>query len=232
MEYPPETFSSSYNTNFCLQLAYKVILNTRHTLKKLLSFLGSESIHDLNLLSSQIISHIKLDDGSGSHTGGPTLSFINGAWVGQIFGLKPSFEEVVKHVCRAQVEEVDFVNKPDEVIDKVNSWAENATNGLIQDLLALGSVDPDSRLVLANALYFKGAWDQQFDASKTKNKVFHLLNGQSVLVHFMTIMGYEEHFYKSFDSFKLLQIPYHSVHDQQKFSMYFFLPHEKMACQM
>ncbi|KAJ7971128.1 Serpin-ZX like [Quillaja saponaria] len=252
---PPKTSTASLNTNFCLQLAYKVLKkeiengsnfvssplsihvmlsliaagSTGHTLKQLLSFLGSESIHNLNLLSSEVISRIRLEDesGRGSVTGGPLLSFVNGSWVDQSFGLKPSFEEVVRHVYKGQAKEVDFITKSDEVTHEVNSWVENATNGLIKDLLPSGCLDSDTRLVLANALYFKGSWDRRFDPSKTENKDFHLLTGQTVQVPFMTCKKYEKYGYKSFDSFKILQIPYQSVHDQQKFSMYFFLPHEK-----
>ena len=96
----------------------------------------------------------------------------------------------------------------DEVTREVNPWAENATNGLIKELLPLGSLTNETALVLANALYFKGAWAKMFDAFMTTPKDFHLLNGQTTIVPFMTSNPYEKHFYKSFDDFKILQIPY------------------------
>ncbi|KAJ7974264.1 Serpin-ZX like [Quillaja saponaria] len=200
-----KTFTASFKTDFCLQLAYKVLLkqvengsnfvssplslhvmlsliaagSKGKTLKQLLSFLGSESIDDLNSLSSEIISCIRLDAGSGSLTRGrPTFSFINGVWVDQSIGLKLSFEEVVKHVYKGQVKEVDFVSKSDEVAHEVNSWTDKATNGLIKVLLPSEALDSQTRLVLANALYFKGAWDRQFDASKTENKNSIFLMGR------------------------------------------------------
>ncbi|KAK7843441.1 serpin-zx [Quercus suber] len=61
----------------------------------------------------------------------------------------------------------------------------------------------------------------------TTPKDFHLLNGQTTIVPFMTSNPYEKHFYKSFDDFKILQIPYQCGQEPQKFSMYFFLPNAK-----
>lgn len=79
------------------------------TLDQLLSFLGSESINDLNSLSSEIVSSIRHNEGIES--GGPTMSFANAAWVEKSFGLKTSFEEIVKHLYKSQIEVADFINK-------------------------------------------------------------------------------------------------------------------------
>ncbi|KAK9166023.1 hypothetical protein Scep_001214 [Stephania cephalantha] len=67
-----------------------------------------------------------------------------------------------------------------EVTKKVNSWAKKKTGGLIAEVLPPGSVDSLTRLILANALYFKGSWDEKFDASRTKKHDFHLLDGSSL----------------------------------------------------
>ncbi|KAF3775485.1 Serpin-Z2A [Nymphaea thermarum] len=63
-----------------------------------------------------------------------------------------------------------------EVKNEVNAWTENQTNGLIKELLPSGSVVNLTRLVLANALYFKGAWEDKFDASVTKEGSFYPLS--------------------------------------------------------
>lgn len=108
----------------------------------------------------------------------------------------------------------------------MNSWAENSTNGLINGILPSGSLDEETKLVLINALYFKGTWDQKFDPSMTKTENFNLLNGQVVQVPFMTIMRHEEYYSRSFEDFKILKIPYQNCSNSLKFVMYFFLPHE------
>ena len=120
-----------------------------------------------------------------------------------------------------------ITKKAGEVIEEVNSWAESATKGLIKQLLPLGYLNGETVLVLANALYFKGAWNQKFDPAMTQLRDFHLLNGQIVQVPFMTTKRSMRHLYGTFDVYKVVQIPYQSGEDPRKFSMYFFLPNEK-----
>lgn len=104
----------------------------------------------------------------------------------------------------------------------MNQWAEKETSGLIKEILPADSVDSSTRLVFANALYFKGAWDEKFDASVTKESEFHLLNGTSIQVPFMT--SKKQQYVKAFDGFKVLGLPYKQGEDRRRFSMYFFLP--------
>lgn len=115
--------------------------------------------------------------------------------------------------------------KAAEVSKEVNLWAEKETNGLIKEVLPPGSVDNSSRLILANALYFKGAWNDKFDSSKTKDYDFHLLNGGSVQVPFMT--SKKKQLVRAFDGFKVLGLPYKQGEDKRRFTMYFFLPDAK-----
>jgi serpin B len=70
----------------------------------------------------------------------------------------------------------DVVVKANEATKIVNLWAEKDSNGLSRDLLPFGSTNSLTRLVFANSLYFKGAWEHQFDASETKDYNFHPLN--------------------------------------------------------
>ncbi|PQQ12019.1 serpin-ZX [Prunus yedoensis var. nudiflora] len=73
-----------------------------------------------------------------------------------------------------------------QVTSGVNSWAEKETSGLIKEILPPGSVDSTTKLIFANALYFKGVWNEKFDASTTKEHDFHLLDGSTVKSPFMT----------------------------------------------
>lgn len=109
--------------------------------------------------------------------------------------------------------------------NEVNSWAEKETNGLVKDLLPPGSVDSSTRLIFANALYFKGAWNEKFDSSITKDYDFHLLDGRSIRVPFMT--SRKNQFIRAFDGFKVLGLPYKQGEDKRQFTMYFFLPETK-----
>ncbi|CAG7871812.1 unnamed protein product, partial [Brassica rapa] len=113
---------------------------------------------------------------------------------------------------------------------EVNSWVENHTNNLIKDLLPAGSVASDTAKIYANALYFKGAWKRPFEKYNTRDRDFHLVNGTSVSVPFMT--SSDDQYVRAYDGFKVLRLPYRrgsndSTSPIRKFSMYFYLPDKK-----
>lgn len=196
------------------------------TLDQFISFLRSPTTSDLNALSAQLVTLIFAD---GSPSGGPCLSFVNGVWVEKSFSLNSSFQTTATSSYRAQAESVDFQTQAVQVASEVNSWVEKETNGLIKELLPSGSVDGSTRLILANALYFKGAWNDKFDSSQTKDYDFYLIDGSSVQVPFMT--SKKKQFISTFDGFKVLTLPYKQGEDKRRFSMYFFLPDEKNGLQ-
>ncbi|CAA3033219.1 serpin-ZX-like [Olea europaea var. sylvestris] len=192
------------------------------TLDQLLTFLKSKTTEEINSLSSQLVT---LVFGDGGSLGGPRLSFVNGVWVDQSLSLKPAFKEIVSTAYKAAASHVDFQTKAVEVTKEVNLWAEKETSGLIKEILPSDSVDSSTRLIFANAVYFKGDWDQKFDASSTKDSDFFLLNGSSVQVPFMT--SEERQYIRAFSSFKVLGLPYKQGEDKRKFSIYLFLPDAK-----
>ncbi|KAL0380984.1 UNVERIFIED_CONTAM: Serpin-Z1C [Sesamum angustifolium] len=239
-----------FNSSFCLRIAnlvlqeeaekglnsvlsplsFQVLLSlvaagsTGRTLEQFLLHLGSENVDNLKLLSSKLVALFSVRRDDTNLAAGPLISFTNGTWVDRSLGLRFTFQSMAEEVFKAQVKEVDFANKADEVRDEVNSWAESTTSGLIKEILPLGSLNQDTALVLANALYFKGAWNRIFDTTRTKTMIFHLLNGEEVRVPFMTSRYNEKHLYWGNNEYKILQIPYQNGQDMRKFSMYFFLP--------
>lgn len=192
------------------------------TLEQLCSILKFKTSEDLNSLSSQIITLILAD---GSSNGGPLLNFVNGVWIDESLPLKTSFKETVTTFYKAEPKSVNFQTKAVEVANEANSWVESKTSGLIKELLPSGSVDSSTRLVLANALYFKGAWKEKFDGSKTKDDDFFLLDGSSARVPFMTTK--KKQFLSSFNGFKVLSLPYKQGDDKRQFSLCIFLPDER-----
>ncbi|XP_022962080.1 serpin-ZX-like [Cucurbita moschata] len=191
-------------------------------LDQLLSFLKSNSIDNLNAFASHIIDKVFAD---ASSCGGPRLAFVNGVWIDQSLSLKPSFQQVVDKYYKALLRQVDFLTKANEVISEVNSWVEKNTYGLIREILPAGSVGSSTQLILANALYFKAAWQQAFDASITMKRNFYLIDGSSVQAPFMS--GEKDQYVAVFDGFKVLALPYSQGPDPRRFSMYFFLPDSK-----
>lgn len=115
--------------------------------------------------------------------------------------------------------------KAAEVAAGVNLWAEKETSGLIKEVVPVGSIDSSTRLIFANALYFKGAWSEKFVASFTKESDFHLLDGSKVQAPFMT--SKKKQFLSAYEDFKVLGLPYKQGEDKRRFSMHIFLPDAK-----
>ncbi|KAJ9567371.1 hypothetical protein OSB04_003337 [Centaurea solstitialis] len=194
------------------------------TLDQLLSFLKTTTIDDLNALSSQLVSLVFADS---IPSGGPRLSYANGLWVDQTLPLKPLFKQIVDGVYNATSNQVDFQTEAEKVVEQVNSWAEKQTNGLIKHILSANAINSTTNLIFANAVYFKGAWRQQFDPSQTKNYDFHLLNGTKVQTPFMTTKEFYQHM-GIYHGFKVLGLPYLKGKDEsRRFTMYLYLPNAK-----
>ncbi|KAI4530752.1 hypothetical protein MG293_018610 [Ovis ammon polii] len=103
----------------------------------------------------------------------------------RLFGQKPcDFLLSFKYACRvfyqAEVEELDFVSASEESRKHMNTWVAEKTEGKIRDLLPENSLNPMTRLVLVNAIYFKGNWDEQFNKEFTQEKPFRVSKGWSV----------------------------------------------------
>ncbi|PRQ18679.1 putative Serpin family protein [Rosa chinensis] len=179
-----------------------------HIQDRFLSFLKSKSINELNDLSSNVYPLVFAD---GYSKGGPRFSVANGVWVEKSIHVKPRFKEVLDTAYKAAMNQVDFRRRAEEVRCEVNSWVDKETNG------------SETKLILANALYFKGAWNEKFYESMTKEFDFHLQSGSSVKAPFMTSSKYQ--FVSVFDSFKVLKLPYEQGKDYgRRFSMCLFLP--------
>ncbi|XP_065871146.1 serpin-Z2A-like isoform X3 [Euphorbia lathyris] len=201
----------------------KLLNGQKRTLKQLLHFLQSDGISHLNAQTS-----ILMELASTGYTGdsGPMIRLVNGIWADLLFPLKHSFKQLAEDVYEAKAESADFLNKGERVRNEINSWAREALKGNIDELLPYGFFDKDEiKLVLANAVYFKGLWvGGGFDASNTKDEDFHLLNGETVRVPFMKRSD-DYYFYGSLEGFKLLKMPYKiSQLVRKRYAMYIFLP--------
>ena len=104
-----------------------------------------------------------------------TLNLANGIWFRQGFHLKPAFIADNKNFFQAELASVDFESP--KSAQTINSWAEKQTKGRIKDVVQY-PFDPATRVILANAIYFKGKWITPFDKSQTQPRDFHLPAGK------------------------------------------------------
>ncbi|XP_032149437.1 serpin B3 [Sapajus apella] len=80
--------------------------------------------------------------------------------------------DATKKYYQTSVESVDFVKAPEESRKKINSWVESQTNEKIKNLFPNKSIEGDTKLVLVNAIYFKGQWEKKFNKENTKEEKF------------------------------------------------------------
>jgi len=114
------------------------------------------------------------------------LDIVNSLWPQSGASLKPEFLLLAKRYL-AEVYPVDYQTEPAAVSKRINAWAEQETNGRIKDII--GDLHPETHLLLANAIYFKGDWARQFDKAKTSKMPFQLLGGGTVQVPIMMQLG-------------------------------------------
>jgi serpin B len=118
---------------------------------------------------------------------------------------------------------LDFRADPEGSRELINDWVESQTNDKIKDLLPQGTIEPSTRLVLANAIYFSAAWANPFDASQTADRPFTLASGQTVSVPAMRQS--EQRGYGEGDGFRAAELAY----DGGQLSMVVVVPDELAA---
>ncbi|MCX5638254.1 MAG: serpin family protein [Planctomycetota bacterium] len=146
------------------------------------------------------------------------LRVANALWDQKGYGFLKEFLNLIEADYGGCLNEVDFVTAVELARKTINDWVENQTNNKIKNLIPEGVLDSMTRLVLTNAIYFKGNWARQFKKEKTQNAPFTLLNGNKVDVPMMSQTA--DFNYIQTDSFQGLELPY--VNDE--LSMIILLP--------
>jgi serpin B len=134
------------------------------------------------------------------------LAVANALWGQKDYGFLEEFLNLIKTDYEGRLNEVDFVTTTEMARQTINTWVEEKTNNKIKDLIARGVLDSMTRLVLTNAIYFKGKWARQFKEENTKRAPFTLLNGSRVDVPMMNQTA--DFNYIQTEDFQELELPY------------------------
>jgi serpin B len=110
------------------------------------------------------------------------LNIANAVWAEQTYLFQQEFLDAIALNYGAGIYLADFINQYEPARKEINGWVSDQTNDRIKDLLPEGVLDPYTRMVLVNAIYFKADWLAQFDAHSTNDYTFHLLDGSTVNV--------------------------------------------------
>lgn len=134
------------------------------------------------------------------------LRVANALWGQKDFAFLDAFARLVEAEYGGRIRNVDFVASAEKARRTINTWVEEQTNGKIKDLISQGAIGPMTRLVLTNAIYFKGNWARQFDEDRTQDAPFTLLDASKVQV---PMMNQKARFgYAEADNLQVLQLPY------------------------
>jgi serpin B len=109
---------------------------------------------------------------------GCELSVAKGVWVQRRFPLLPAYTELLRSRYRAAVRLADFTDSA-AASSEINGWVAGQTHDRIKDLLPADSVGDLTRLVLVNAVHFKGAWLNPFNPKVTRDAPWHWDDGDA-----------------------------------------------------
>jgi serpin B len=106
------------------------------------------------------------------------LNIANAIWAEKTFSIEAPYRETVgKHYGTGAFRAADFKGNADGERDKINSWVEGKTKDRIKDLIGKGVLTDTTRMVLVNAIYFKGEWASPFKEANTKDADFTTADG-------------------------------------------------------
>ena len=145
-------------------------------------------------------------DGSGC------MSSANRVWLKNGISLRKDYADILRADYDGGVKNISM-NEKSRV--EINKWTSQKTNGKINDLLQ--TLDPCTRMIITNAVYFRAEWSKKFPKSATKNEKFYV-GGTSKDVPMMKQRG--DFSYCESDGVKMIELPY----DGGRFSMIAALP--------
>lgn len=122
------------------------------------------------------------------------LSMANRLWGQRTYSFRPAYLELTRDRFSAELAPLDFA-RSGEARQTINRWVEQQTHDKITDLIAPGVLSAVTRLVLTNAIYFKGAWEHEFWENATETAPFHVSRQQDVrspLMHQVEDLPYAE----------------------------------------
>lgn len=135
----------------------------------------------------------------------PEVALANRLFGADRLTFDPAFLEASERAYGAPMERLDF-SAPDRARTHINDWVEDQTRDRIVDLIPRSGITPDTALVLANAVYFKGQWQHAFNEASTHDAPFSTAAGKAVDVP--TMRNTATYRYAAKDDVTLVELPY------------------------
>ena len=116
---------------------------------------------------------------------GYQLNVANALWGQREYCFQQKFLKCLNNDYDAAMHQLDFAGATEESRQTINDWVARKTQEKIKELIRQGMLSPATRLVLTNAIYFKGNWARQFKLRQTREAPFILANKTKKNVPFM-----------------------------------------------
>jgi len=194
-------FFSPYSIFVALSMAYEGASgNTAVEMQNILNILQNNSVTQssfgriYNLLNQ--------------NQNGYTINTANAFWTHQDYQFLDSYLKLLENYYMAEANELDF-SKNVEAAEIINTWIEEQTNNKIKDMIKSDMLSDLTKLVLTNAIYFKGLWEKQFDPDDTYETDFKISNDQTVKTDMMSYTADDSTFnYTETEELQILELKY------------------------
>jgi serpin B len=138
-----------------------------------------------------------------------SLNTANALWAQKDYAFLPDYLNTVGEYYGGKLTNLDFKINTENSRITINNWVADQTNQKIKDLIPQGTIDSFTRLVLTNAIYFKGKWDKQFVKINTKPEDFDVALGNTIKTDTMQLTGEDANFkYAEDNNVQILNLPY------------------------
>ncbi|XP_013377280.1 PREDICTED: serpin B9-like isoform X4 [Chinchilla lanigera] len=151
-----------------------------------------------------------------------SLSIANRLFGEESCKILSSFQESCLQFYQAELEQLSFTKDAERSREHINAWVSSKTKGKIEELLAKDSIGEDCRLVLINAVYFKGSWEEPFEEWSTRTVPFKINQKEQRPVQMMFQEATFPLAHVSEVQAQVLELPYKG----QELSMVLVLPDE------
>lgn len=214
-------FFSPYSISAALAMTYAGARNeTEMEMSKTLKFsLDKNNFHrSFKMMSDTLMENAK--------TKGVEINIANSLWAQKDYSFLDEYYDLTKKYYNSGFKYVDFIHQSEKARKTINKWVEKKTEEMIPDLLAEGTITDETRLVLVNAIYFYGIWDEAFKKKLTKKSIFYLTKEKNKEVDFMNLYRKQIQYYEN-NLIQAIELPYAG----KNISMMILLPKERNGIQ-
>ncbi|CAN2390566.1 SERine Proteinase INhibitors [Pristimantis euphronides] len=137
-----------------------------------------------------------------------TMKTANKVFSEKSFPIIKEYSKLIEKHFQSEIQVVDFLKAAECSRKSINTWVEGQTEGKIKDILPPDSIDSLTKLVLVNAIYFKGNWENKFPEENTEERAFQISKTKHKPVPMMFQKNKFNMFYIEELETKVLEIPY------------------------